>query len=84
MLKSYEATYENGQMKWLNEKPSVNSARVIVTVLEETALPTVRRRFPPVSIAGKGKTLGDIVSPIVDKEDWEYFKVNSTHSTTKL
>jgi hypothetical protein len=84
MLKSYEATYENGQMKWLNEKPSVNSARVIVTVLEETALPTVKRRFPPVSIAGKGKTLGDIVSPIVDKEDWEYFKVNSTHSTTKL
>jgi hypothetical protein len=74
MLKSYEATYENGQMKWLNEKPSVNSARVIVTVLEETTLPTVKRRFPPVSIAGKSKTLGDIVSPIVDEEDWECLK----------
>jgi hypothetical protein len=74
MLKSYEATYENGQMKWLNEKPSVNSARVIVTVLEETTLPTVKRRFSPVSIAGKSKTLGDIVSPIVDEEDWECLK----------
>ena len=74
MLKSYEATYENGQMRWLNEKPSVNSVRVIVTVLEEIALPTVKRRFPPDSIAGKGKTLGDIVSPIVDEEDWECLK----------
>jgi hypothetical protein len=84
MLKSYEATYENGQVKWLNEKPSVQSAHVIVTVLEETGLPTFKQRFPPASIVGKGKIFGDIVSPIVDKEDWEYFKVNSTHSTTKL
>ncbi len=74
MLKSYEATYENGQVKWLDEQPSVQSARVIVTVLEDTVSPTVKRRFPPVSIAGKGKTLGDIVNPIVDEEDWECLK----------
>ncbi|MGV0029165.1 hypothetical protein [Phormidesmis priestleyi] len=61
-------------MKWLGEQPSVQSARVIVTVLEETASPTVKRRFPPASIAGKGKTLGDIISPIVDEEDWECLK----------
>jgi hypothetical protein len=73
MLKSYEAIYENGQVKWLGEQPSVQSARLIVTVLEETALPE-KRRFPPASIAGKGKTLGDIVSPIVDEEDWECLK----------
>jgi hypothetical protein len=74
MLKSYEATYENGQVKWLDEKPSVQSARLIVTVLEEKGLPTVKRRFPPASITGKGKTLGDIVSPLVDEEDWECLK----------
>jgi hypothetical protein len=34
----------------------------------------VKRRFPPASIAGKGKTLGDIASPIVDEEDWECLK----------
>jgi hypothetical protein len=73
MLKSYEAIYENGQVKWLGEQPVVQSARLIVTVLEETKLP-VKRRFPPDSIAGKGKTLGDIVSPIVDEEDWECLK----------
>jgi hypothetical protein len=73
MLKSYEAVYENGQVKWLGEKPSVQSARLIVTVLEETMLP-VKRRVPPDSIAGKGKTLGNIVSPIVDEEDWECLK----------
>jgi hypothetical protein len=73
MLKSYEAIYENGQVKWLGEQPSVESARLIVTVLEEKTS-SVKRRFPPASIAGKGKTLGDIVSPIVDEEDWECLK----------
>jgi hypothetical protein len=73
MLKSYEAIYENGQVKWLGEQPSVESARLIVTVLEEKTS-SAKRRFPPASIAGKSKTLGDIVSPIVDEEDWECLK----------
>lgn len=37
MLKSYEAIYENGQFKWLAEDPELKTARVIVTVLEETS-----------------------------------------------
>lgn len=74
MLKSYEAIYENGQVKWLNEQPIVESARLIITVLEETSTKPVSRRFPPDSIAGQGETLGDIVSPIVDEEDWECLK----------
>ena len=73
MLKSYEAIYENGQVKWLDEQPTVESARLIVTVLEEETI-LVKRRFPPASIAGKAKILGDIVSPIVDEEDWDCLK----------
>jgi hypothetical protein len=73
MLKSYEAIYENGQVKWLGEKPSVESARLIVTVLEESAAPVKRRMFPT-DMAGQVKILGDIVSPIVDEEDWECLK----------
>ena len=84
MLKSYEATYENGQMKWLNEKPSVNSVRVIVTVLEEMALPTVKRRTFPTKLAGKVQILGDVVNPIMDEEDWECLKENSINLTTKI
>lgn len=78
MLKSYEAVYENGQVKWLNEQPPVSAARIIVTVLEDsiphTDIQHVTKRRPPVSIAGKGKTVGDIVSPIVAEEDWECLK----------
>ena len=59
MLKSYEAIYENGQLTWLSEQPQVNSARVIITILQEN-LPSKKRRTPPSFIAGKGKTLGDI------------------------
>ena len=66
MLKSYEAIIENSQIKWLTEQPKSFSARVIVTILEES-IPTVPRRTPPISIAGKGKTIGDLISPIVDE-----------------
>ena len=74
MLKSYEAIYNNGQFQWLTEKPEIKTARVIVTILEEADNKPTKRRFPPASIAGKGETLGDIVSPIVDEEDWECLK----------
>lgn len=73
MLKSYEAIYENGQVKWLEEQPPVKTARVIVIFLEENTSP-VKRRTPPACIAGKGKTLGDIISPVVSEAEWECLK----------
>ncbi len=78
MLKSYEGIFENGQVTWLAERPSIESARVIVTVLEGpvfegNATRPKRRTTSPV-IAGKGKTLGDLVSPIADESDWECLK----------
>jgi hypothetical protein len=78
MLKSYEGIFENGQVKWLAEGPTVASARVIVTVLEgavsEETAPQPQRRVTSPMIAGKGKTLGDLISPIVDASDWECLK----------
>ncbi len=73
MSKTYEAIYENGQIKWLTDAPSVKSARIIVTVLEETKISS-KHRTPSAKIAGKGKTLGDIISPIIDDQDWECLK----------
>lgn len=37
MLKSYEALYDHGQIRWLETPPDVALARVIVTVLAEPA-----------------------------------------------
>ena len=73
MLKSYEAMYEHGRLKWLHEQPNIESARVIVTVLGENPV-QAKRRSPPPSLAGKVRIIGDIVSPIVDEEDWECLK----------
>jgi len=73
MLKSYEAIYENGQIQWIGERPELNHARLIVTVLEDS--PNVsKRRSPPADLVGKVTILGDIVNPIVDEEDWECLK----------
>ena len=44
-----------------------------MTILAETK-PQIKRRFPIPDMAGKVKILGDIVSPIVDEEDWECLK----------
>lgn len=35
MLKSYEAVYEDGTLRWLREQPAAKRMKVIVTVLEE-------------------------------------------------
>ncbi|MDJ0797907.1 MAG: hypothetical protein QNJ51_14010 [Calothrix sp. MO_167.B12] len=73
MLTSYEAIIENGQIQWLTDAPKVSKAHVIVTIIADTE-PQALRRIPPASIAGKGKTLGDLVSPIVEEQDWECLK----------
>jgi len=40
------------------------------------------RREPPKSIAGKGKTLGDLVSPIVEEIDWKSLVWSSWTATS--
>lgn len=70
----YEALYENGRIKWLTEEPPVKSARIRVSIIEEISAQPQKRRFPSPLIAGKGKTLGDLVSPIVEDRDWECLK----------
>ena len=70
----YEALYENGQIKWLTEKPPINSARIRISIVEEIPILPQKRRQPSPLIAGKGKTLGDLVSPMVNEQDWECLK----------
>ena len=56
-----------------NRPPRVSKARVIVTILGDIE-PQVLRRTPAADIAGKGKTLGDLVSPMIEEQDWECLK----------
>ncbi len=39
MLKTYEAVFEHGQIHWINQSPSCEFARVMVTVLAEQKTP---------------------------------------------
>ena len=43
---------------------------VIALTMDEEPRPPALRRQPSPAIFGKGRTLGDLVSPIVDPEDW--------------
>jgi hypothetical protein len=70
----YEAIYENGQITWLTEKPTLTSARIMISIIEEVPSKPPKRRHPSPLIAGKGKTLGDLVSPLVNEQDWECLK----------
>ena len=68
MLTSHIATIENGQLKCLTDEPKPLSARVIVTILKDNT-PPVKRRTLPSFIAGKDKTLGDLVTFVVEEQD---------------
>ncbi|ACF43949.1 conserved hypothetical protein [Pelodictyon phaeoclathratiforme BU-1] len=73
ILQSYEAIYEHGAITWLGEKPSVNQAHVIVTILDvtETATAPLRtNRQPSPLIAGKGSVLADLTAPVSPADEW--------------
>jgi len=75
MLQSYEAIYDHGQLKWLTDKPPVEEARVIVTMLPSQASTAIHpKREPSARIARKGRILGDIVAPAIPEEDWDVLK----------
>ena len=75
MLQSYEAIYDHGQIRWLTDKPPVEEARVIVTMLPpQSELASQTKRVPSARIARKGRILGDIVSPVVPEDDWAALK----------
>ncbi|MDD5579585.1 MAG: hypothetical protein PHY16_09935 [Methylobacter sp.] len=71
MLQSYEAIYDHGRLTWLGDKPSVEEAHVIVTLLPAEEAPALKRKRRPSSrIAGQGKIPGDIIAPAASTEDW--------------
>jgi hypothetical protein len=72
MLQSYQALYDHGRLTWLTDKPSVEEAHVIVTLLSSEEAPVLKaKRQPSPRIAGRGKILGDIIAPAAPIEDWE-------------
>jgi hypothetical protein len=73
MLQSYEAIYEHGAIRGLGEKPSVNQAHVIVTILDVSVSATAPLRTnkqPSPLIAGKGSILTDLTLPISAADEW--------------
>ncbi len=74
-LQSYEAIYSDGKVNWLSEVPVIRKAKIIVTILEHTDnSPALLKHKPSARIAGKGKILGDIISPAAPVEEWNCAK----------
>jgi hypothetical protein len=47
---------------------------VIVLTIDDEPQAPVKRRRPHPEIAGKGRTLGDLLGPVVDERDWDCLK----------
>lgn len=67
-------TDSQGQLRTLPTLPPNRRVEAIFLVLDEPISPPPAKRRPAPSIAGKGKTLGDLIAPIVPEEDWECLK----------
>ena len=71
-IRSHLQQWSNGMV---GETPNVKKAKVIVTILEKRDNPPGRsKREPSFNIAGKGRILGDIISPAASVEDWNCAK----------
>ena len=49
IMQSYEAIYDHGKMKWLDERPDVNKARVVVTILSAIKHESPRKPGKPLA-----------------------------------
>jgi len=58
-----------GHLKQTLRLPPNARIEAIFLVLDKP--PTDKRRKPSAKIAGKGKILGDIISPVVPADDWD-------------
>lgn len=47
---------------------------LIALTVDDQGLVVTKRRRPHPDIAGKGRTLGDLIEPEVDESDWECLK----------
>jgi hypothetical protein len=83
MLQSDEAIIEDCQVTWLTDAPKTSKISVIVTMIADTTPQSSLRedaeriptgRVPADTIVCKGKTLGDLVSPIIEEQDWQCLK----------
>jgi hypothetical protein len=78
MLNSYEAIYDHGKIQWIDQPPSLDKARVIVTVLpaanesEKTALS--RRPSPRLKRTRILVSLEELEDPVIPESDWEALK----------
>jgi len=77
MLKSYEAVYEDGTLRWVREQPAAKRTKVIVTVLEEetAAQGASARRALLQRTKGcvtPGRSIQEIDSDVLHmREEWE-------------
>jgi hypothetical protein len=62
-------TDDNGRLVSVPRLPPRARIEAIFLILDET--PQRRRREPPPEIAGKGRIIGDILSPVVAPDDWD-------------
>lgn len=74
----FEAEVHNGTIK-LPENCDLWSERKVRVILlagdaSEAAGTGIKHRKPHPAIAGKGKTTGDLLAPVVDEADWDCLK----------
>ena len=81
MLRSYEAIYDHGQLRWVNDAPKETPLRVIVTVIDEAKTSnlesTGKRRRPPPELAGMMCVVNaedNLMEPAIPETEWDVLK----------
>ena len=67
-------TDSQGRLKGLPMLPPNRRIEAVFLIMDDPEPAPSLKRCPASTIAGKGKTLGDLIAPIVPEEDWDCLK----------
>lgn len=66
MLRSYEATYEKGRLRWIREKPDIEDGEKVIVVVE--ARPSYKRCKKDIQVFGNQGPLNERQQPELDRQ----------------
>jgi hypothetical protein len=70
---TFEALYADGVLSWVGGRHPIGHVRLKVTVMEpktEAGVGAIKP-FPSPRFPGHGKTIGDLIEPLVREQEWE-------------
>ncbi|MEO5330486.1 MAG: hypothetical protein H7839_00565 [Magnetococcus sp. YQC-5] len=70
-LGQYAVVWQDGRPVMIGGENTDHEQKMDAFTVDDKIPPIPKQRRPHPEIAGKGRTLGDLIDPVVDQDDWK-------------